>query len=453
MAPGKSLSSPSFLDIIYRGIPRLGQPVFASPFNEDRSRLEGPKIRFIEEDEQVLLSPLLKDLPTDGSKPPSYEIAGPRRRLFFDSSKTSAAIVTCGGLCPGLNDVIRSLVLILTYGYGVTTIYGIRYGYKGMVDGVGEAPFLLKPDEIETISNEGGTYLGTSRGNQDPVLMVDFLIRRSIQILFCIGGDGTQKGALAIASEAERRGYHLSVIGLPKTIDNDIDLVEKTFGFDTAVAVAAQVLHGAHVESHAEHNGVVIVKLMGRESGFLATHAAIASGDVNFLLIPEVPFDLEGEKGFLEALRKRLENRHHALVVVAEGVAESLLTSPNEKVPLDASGNRILEDVGIYLKDRVSHWFKEQRFEARVRYIDPSYLVRSFRASSTDSIFCQRLAHNAAHAAMSGRTRMLVATCNNVHCHIPLEAIVMGRKHVDPQGELWRSAIETTGQPEMLNRV
>ena len=451
MAHGQSLMPSHVAEIIHKGIPRLGHAQIPSPFLHDESHHEGRSVRFMEDDEQVLVSPLLKDLPSDGSKPLSYEIAGPRRRLFFDSSKTSAAIVTCGGLCPGLNDVIRSLVLILTYGYGVTTIYGIRYGYKGMVDGVGEAPFLLKPDEIETISNEGGTYLGTSRGDQDPVLMVDFLIRRSIQILFCIGGDGTQKGALAIASEAERRGYHLSVIGLPKTIDNDIDLVEKTFGFDTAVAVAAQVLHGAHVESHAEHNGVVIVKLMGRESGFLAAHAAIASGDVNFLLIPEAAFHLEGEKGFLEALRRRLEMRHHALVVVAEGVAERLLASPDEKVPLDASGNRILEDVGIYLKDRVAHWFKEQKFEARVRYIDPSYLVRSFRASSTDSIFCQNLAHNAVHAAMSGRTRMLVATCNNIYCHIPLEAIVMGRKHVDPQGELWRSAMETTGQPEMVN--
>jgi 6-phosphofructokinase 1 len=452
MPPSQLLPQASLSEILRGGIPQLGEGVFPSPFLTGDSTRNGPPVRFIEDNEKVLLSPLLKDLPTDGGTPLCFEIAGPRRHLFFDPVHTRAAIVTCGGLCPGLNDVIRSLVLILHYGYGVTEVFGIRYGFKGMVDGLGEDPFLLRPDEIEPISNEGGTYLGTSRGNQDPVLMTDFLSRRSIHILFCIGGDGTQKGALAIAAEAERRGYPLSVIGLPKTIDNDIDLVEKTFGFDTAVAVAAQVLHGAHVEAHAEHNGVVIVKLMGRESGFLATHAAIASGDVNFLLIPEVPFNLEGENGFLAAVRKRLESRHHALVVVAEGVAENLLASPDVKVPLDASGNRILEDVGIYLKDRVSRCFKEQGFDGRVRYIDPSYLVRSFRANSTDSIFCQNLAQNAVHAAMSGRTRMLVATRNNVYCHIPLDAIVRGRKFVDPNGDLWRSAMETTGQPEMVNR-
>ncbi len=451
MAPGQSLPPVPIIEIIRGGIPRLGHGNISSPLLVYDSRGVKPPAMFVEDDEWVMLSPLLKDLPPDGGPPPCFETAGPRRKLFFNPSQTHAAIVTCGGLCPGLNDVIRSLVLMLTYGYGIKGIYGIRFGYKGMVDGIGEAPLLLTPEKIEPISNEGGTYLGTSRGNQDPVLMVDFLIRRSIQILFCIGGDGTQKGALAIASEAEKRGYPLSVIGLPKTIDNDIDLVDKTFGFDTAVAVAAQVLHGAHVESNAEHNGVVIVKLMGRESGFLATHAAIASGDVNFLLIPEVPFDLEGERGFLAALRKRLEARHHALVVVAEGVSERLLASPDERIPLDASGNRILEDVGIYLKDRVSCWFKEQGFDARVRYIDPSYLVRSFRANSMDSIYCQNLAQNAVHAAMSGRTRMLVATRNNVYCHIPLEAIVQGRKFVDPRGDLWRSAMETTGQPEMVN--
>lgn len=453
MTSGQTCPSASLAEVIRKGIALVGKAQIPSPFLQRESSHGGPPVRFVEENERVLVSPLLRDIPSDGSAPLSFEIAGPRRSIFFNSSQTRAAIVTCGGLCPGLNDVIRSLVLMLNYGYGVTEVYGIRYGFRGMVDGIGEAPFMLKPDVIEPISNEGGTYLGTSRGNQDPVLMVDFLCRRNIQILFCIGGDGTQKGTLAIAAEAERRNYPLSVIGLPKTIDNDINLVEKTFGFDTAVAVAAQVLHGAHVESHAEHNGVVIVKLMGRESGFLATHAAIASGDVNFLLIPEVPFELEGMSGFLQILRKRLESRHHALVVVAEGVSERLLSSPHEKVPLDASGNRIMEDVGIYLRDRVSRWLKEQEVESRVRYIDPSYLVRSFRANSMDSIYCQNLAHNAVHAAMSGRTRMLVATCNNIYCHIPLEAIVQGRKFVDPNGDLWRSAMETTGQPEMVNRT
>jgi 6-phosphofructokinase 1 len=280
--------------------------------------------------------------------------------------------------------------------------------------------------------------------------MVDFLQRRKIRILFTVGGDGTQKGALAIAREADARGYSLSVIGLPKTIDNDIGLVEKTFGFDTAVSVAAEVLRGAHVEAEAEQNGVVIVKMMGRQSGFLATHAAIASGDVNFILIPEIQFDLEGENGLFAALRRRLQKRRHALIVVAEGVAERLLANPDREAPRDASGNLIYNDVGLHLKDRISRHFKKTGFPVRVRYLDPSYYVRSLPAIPTDSIFCQNLAHHAVHAAMSGRTRLVVATCNGIYCHIPLEAVVLGRQFIDPRGPLWTSALQTTGQPASM---
>jgi 6-phosphofructokinase 1 len=382
-------------------------------------------------------------------EPLCFEIAGPRRKIFFDPAHTRAAIVSCGGLCPGINDIIRSLVLTLYHVYGVREIFGIRYGYRGLVEGLGVPPIQLTPDLIEPISNEGGTFLGTSRGNQDPVRMVEFLRNRQIGILFTIGGDGTQKGALAVADEAVRQQYPLSVIGLPKTIDNDIHLVEKTFGFDTAVAVANEVLRGAHVEACAEYNGVMIVKLMGRDSGFLATHAAIASGDVNFLLIPEVSFNLEGENGFIQCLKHRLEKRHHALVVVAEGVASVLLNQPDTEIPCDPSGNRILEDVGIFLKKYVTERFKAMNFPTGVRYLDPSYVVRSLRANATDSIYCQNLAHHAVHAAMSGRTRMLVATCNNAYCHIPFEVIVRERKRVHPSGHLWRSAVEVTGQPDM----
>lgn len=415
-----------------------------------------PESAFVDETERVLLSPYLRDAAeaaSAGESPLSFEIAGPRRKIFFDPAAARAAIVTCGGLCPGLNDVIRRLVLTLSYHYGVKQIFGIRYGYRGLVEGTGEIPLMLDPGEIEAVSNDGGTFLGSSRGNQDPVDMVDFLERRRIGILFTIGGDGTQRGALAISNEARRREYPLSVIGIPKTIDNDIALVEKTFGFDTAVTLAAHVLRGAHVEAEAELNGVVIVKLMGRDSGFLATQASIASGDVNFLLIPEVPFDMEGERGFLQALRRRLERRKHALVVVAEGCADRLLREEGEAWPKDASGNRIFEDVGLYLQSRISAYLRESGMEARVRYIDPSYIVRSLPAVPSDSIFCQQLANYAVHAGMSGRTDLIIATCNGVPCHIPLEAATLGRRTVDPKGALWRSALETTGQPPSMTAV
>ncbi|MCA9413114.1 MAG: ATP-dependent 6-phosphofructokinase [Candidatus Omnitrophica bacterium] len=432
----------------------MGEPKIPSPVELVVGEISHDN-PFVEEEDRVLLSPYFEPRPPgqDPDTPPlTYEVAGPRRMLFFEPANVRAAIVTCGGLCPGINDVVRRLVLALWYNYGVREIFGIRYGYRGLVEGEGEVPYILKPEEIETISNDGGTYLGSSRGNQDPVDMVDFLQRRKIQILFTIGGDGTQRGAMAISREARKRGYALSVVGIPKTIDNDIGLVERTFGFDTAVSLAAHVLRGAHVEAEAEHNGVVIVKIMGRQSGFLATQASIASGDVNFLLVPEVPFELDGPKGFLYSLKRRLELRHHALVVVAEGCAEQLMTQREKDLRWDDSGNLIFEDVGVYLKTRIAEFMKEVGLESKVRYIDPSYYVRSLPAVPSDSIFCQQLANFAVHAAMSGRTELIVATCNGVPCHIPLEAATIGRRHVELDGPLWRSALETTGQPaRMMN--
>jgi 6-phosphofructokinase 1 len=442
------------IPIIRNGIPELGETIHESPLAG--RKLGGlPPIEFIKETDRILASARLLDLKKEidtRSEPLSFELAGPRKRLFFEPQHSRAAIVTCGGLCPGLNDVVRSLVMTLHHEYGAREIYGIRYGFQGMVEGKAAPALRLVPDEVEAISNNGGTYLGTSRGDQDPVDMVDFLQRRKIDMLFCIGGDGTQRGALAIAVEAERRGYALSVVGLPKTIDNDIGLVEKTFGFDTAVSVAAGVLSGAHVEAKSERYGVAIVKLMGRESGFLATHAAIASGDVNFLLIPEVPFDLEGKGGFLEALMERVRNRSHALVVVAEGVAKSLQAKFSNCGPNGSEENPVFEDIGAYLKDCATAFFKDQGFPARVKYIDPSYVVRSLPAIPTDSIFCQNLAHHAVHAAMAGKTRLVVATRHGIYCHIPMEAVTLGRKFVDPKGDLWRSAIEVTGQGDLKSR-
>ena len=439
-------------EIIRRGILQLGEATIPSPLARVGAEFD-TEITSIEEDDRVLLSPFLGEhnrRKKTGEPPLSFEIAGARKKIFFNPSETRAAIVTCGGLCPGLNDVVRRLVLTLAYAYGLHEIYGIRYGYQGLVEGVGELPYLLKPEEIEIISNDGGTYLGSSRGNQDPVDMVDFLQRRKIRILFTIGGDGTQRGALAISREARKRNYTLSVVGIPKTIDNDIGLVEKTFGFDTAVSLAANVLRGAHAEAEAERNGVMLVKIMGRQSGFLATHASIASGDVNFLLIPEVPFELNGPKGFLEELRKRLERRHHALIVVAEGCAESLMTDGKENWARDASGNLVYEDVGLFLKSQIQQFLDSIGVASKVRYIDPSYFVRSLPAVPSDSIFCQQLANYAVHAAMSGKTELIVATCNAVPCHIPLEAATLGRRRVDPEGPLWRSALETTGQPARM---
>ncbi|MDX9752887.1 MAG: ATP-dependent 6-phosphofructokinase [bacterium] len=379
----------------------------------------------------------------------SFEAAGPRECIFFNPSDVKAAIVTCGGLCPGLNDVIKGLVRGMTYQYKIKTIYGILYGYQGLVERSMLEPLLLTPERVETISNEGGTILGSSRGPQPVEEMVDFLAKRGIQILFTIGGDGTLRGALALTEEIQRRGLDIAVIGIPKTIDNDIMYVEKSFGFETAYSIATQVLQSAHAEAKGAYNGVAIVKLMGRQSGFIAANASVASGEVNFTLVPEVPFDLQPPQGFLAALEERILRRHHALIVVAEGAGQDLFAKESI-TQTDASGNIKLEDIGLFVRDKVSRYFQERAIPISIKYIDPSYYIRSVPANPSDKMFCLRLAHNAIHAAMAGRTGMLVGYWNSDFTHLPIEAAVSRRNTIDPEEDLWLSVLESTGQPHRM---
>jgi 6-phosphofructokinase 1 len=435
-------------------VQRLGPATFHSPLR--LSSVLGDKVAdYVPDDERVLLHSSLRSWEKyrdRGEEPPSMEVAGPREFIYFDPKSTCAAVVTCGGLCPGLNDVIRGLVMSLHYDYGVRRILGIRYGYYGLTEHPGEVPVSLTPESVEDIDAMGGSMLGSSRGEQDVVEMVDFMVRRKINILFTVGGDGTQRGGLAITREAERRSLPISVVGIPKTIDNDIMYVQRTFGFETAFSVAKDVVVGAHAEAVGALNGICIVKLMGRHAGFLATMATIASGDVNFLLIPEVPFELDGEKGFLAALERRILERRHALVVVAEGAGQDLLSDEVKKLGRDPSGNIRLADIGQHLRRRVEQYFASRSISVTVRYIDPSYYVRSLPAVPTDKVFCQQLAGNAVHAAMSGRTGIIVGLWNDKFTHVPTEAVVSRRKQVDSDGPLWLAAIRSTGQPaKMVN--
>jgi len=408
---------------------------------------------FVEDSERILYHNSLTQLQEvlkSGIEPPSFEAAGPRERIFFNPEEVTAAVVTCGGLCPGLNDVIQGVVHSLTFHYGVKNILGIRYGYRGMVSSSGLEPVNLTPDAVEDIHTRGGCLLGSSRGPQPLGEMVDFLARRNVRMLFTIGGDGTQRGSLALAQEMETRNLAIAVVGIPKTIDNDIQFVEKSFGFETAYSVAVQVLRSAHAEAFGAHNGIAIVKLMGRESGFLAATASVASGEVNFALVPEVPFDLKPPNGFLAALEKRILLRHHAVVAVAEGAGQELVTTASARTATDASGNVRLGDIGGYLRERVEKHFQERGIPATVRYIDPSYIVRSLETTPADRMFCLRLAHNAVHAAMSGRTRMMVGYWNSAFTHAPIEAAVRQRKKLNPECDLWLSVLESTGQPNRM---
>ena len=387
------------------------------------------------------------------ARPPLLlERAGPRSEIFFEPEKTCAAIVSSGGLCPGVNNVIRSLVLELFHKYQVPRILGFRYGYAGLDPATAHAPVELSPPAVMNIHRQGGSVLGLSRGKREPKVMVDTLERLGVQILFTIGGDGTLRGAHAIYEEITRRGLAISVVGVPKTIDNDVPFVDETFGHETAVEVARLAVDAAHTEATGAENGVGIVKLMGRDAGYIAASATLASRDVNFCLIPEVRFDLGGPRGLLTALERRLEARHHALVVVAEGCGASLAPPDAER---DASGNvRYASkdaDVGTRLRDIVTAHFSEIGVPINVKYIDPSYMIRSVPANAHDSIFCDALARNAVHAGMAGKTDIVIGRIHRLFTHVPLRVVTSGRKRIDPDGGLWLAVTEATGQSRMTN--
>ncbi len=407
---------------------------------------------FVDESDRVLLSSSTRVVESylEAGKPaPSLEAAGPRREIFFNPERLTCGIVTCGGLCPGLNDVIRSIVMTLHYIYGVRRIIGFRYGYAGLSREPVEPPVFLTPESVSTIHEYGGTVLGSSRGPQPVSDMVDTLVNWKVGILFTIGGDGTQRGAHEIAKEIRKRNLPIAVIGVPKTIDNDLEWVDRSFGFLTAVEAARPAIHSAHAEAKGVHYGVGLVKLMGRHSGFIAVRASLANPDVNFCLIPEVPFTLHGEGGFLDVLVKRLKQRRHAVIVVAEGAAQDILQDPKHQ-ERDASGNLKLKDVGVFLKDEIQAGCARHSIPVAIKYIDPSYTIRSLPANSNDSAYCLVLGQDAVHAGMAGRTDMLVGYTNGRFTHIPIALVTGERKHVDPQGEEWRYLLQMTGQPASM---
>jgi 6-phosphofructokinase 1 len=373
-----------------------------------------------------------------------FELAGPREKLFFDPATTRAGIVTCGGLCPGLNNVIRSAFLELKYGYGVKEVLGFRNGYGGLDPANGREPLQLTQELVDDIHKEGGTMLGTSRGPVDTGIAVDNLIERGINLLLCVGGDGTQRGAHDLYVEAKKRGHPLAVAGVPKTIDNDVQYVARTFGYMTALEESRWVIDAAHTEAHSVENGISLVKLMGRHAGFIAAGATIASQDVNFCMIPEVPFALNGPNGFLAALKKRVVERKHAVVVVAEGAGQELIAG--ETGTKDASGNVKLQEIGGYLRDRIEAYFKAEEIPMVFRYFDPSYQIRSRMANCGDAILCDQFARNAVHAAMAGKTGLVIGFLHDKFIHIPTELLSRDGKRVDPAAPLWQAVLASTGQ-------
>jgi 6-phosphofructokinase 1 len=427
-------------------IDTLGPATFDSPM-ADLMRARTSSVHYVHDSDRVLLDDTLA-MAAERAVPvgelPAFEPGGPRLKLFFDSAVTRVGIVTCGGLCPGLNNVIRGLVLELTEHYAVDEIVGFIGGYRGLTRAGSESSIALTRDLVHDIQNRGGTILGTTRGNQDIVEMVDTLARRGIDILFVIGGDGSLRGALKIAEESARRSMALAVVGIPKTIDNDIPYIDHSFGFQTAFARAAESIRAAHTEAQSTPHGVGLVKLMGRHSGFIACYAALAYHDVDFVLVPEVPFKLDGGGGFLERLCQRVEQHGDAVVVVAEGAGQDLIDNDGAT---DASGNVKLADIGQLLQRRIIDHFEREEVELTLRYVDPGYAIRSVPANAYDGVYSVRLAQAAVHAAMSGRTAMVVGRWHGRFVHVPIPVATRGRNEVDPNGDLWMAVLETTGQP------
>lgn len=425
----------------------LGKGGVVSPLKNTR-RIENPVYKFINDNERILYDVSIDNFircHESGEMPVSFEKAGPKENIFFEPAKTKVGIVTCGGLCPGLNNVIRSLVYELHYRYGINRVLGIQYGYEGLIPAYNHPVIDLTTSSVGNIHLTGGTMLGSSRGNQDVEKMVDTIEILNINILFCIGGDGTLRGAHAIHKEIEKRKLKIAVAGIPKTIDNDIDLIQKSFGFETAFSIANDIIMNAHNEASGAFNGIALVKLMGRDSGFIAANAALAVQEVNFVLIPEDPFELGGPRGFLQILRKRLEERQHAVVVVAEGAGQEFFRDQEDC--RDASGNIRHKDIGLYLKEKITEEFDKTGFPHSIKYIDPSYIIRSAPANANDSKFCNLLAQNAVHAALAGRTDFVVGFWNNQFTVMPIQTVVAKRKRIDVEGELWWNVLEATGQP------
>ncbi|MYL82879.1 ATP-dependent 6-phosphofructokinase [Desulfovibrio aerotolerans] len=406
-----------------------------------------PYCRFTDDADRVTMELDASDFgPGTGPCRADFELAGPRGKIYFDSSKVKVAIVTCGGLCPGLNDVIRAIVMECRHNYNVAGVLGIRFGLQGFIESYGHAPVDLTSEAVSDIHQFGGTVLGSSRGPQRPEDIVDSLERLNVGILFVVGGDGTMKAARRIQEEIARRRSKISVIGVPKTIDNDVNLVTKSFGFDTAVEKATEAIRCAHTEAIGALNGVGLVKVMGRESGFIAAQATLALKEVNYVLVPECSFSLTGPHGLLPSLETRLKSRKHAVIVVAEGAGQSLLPDTGAR---DASGNPVLGDIAQFLCGEIEDYFRERDMPLTLKFIDPSYIIRSVPANANDRVYCGFLGQNAVHAAMAGKTGMVVSRLFDRYVHLPLDLVTLKRKKLNITSDYWRSVLESTGQHEV----
>ncbi|KAL5228537.1 hypothetical protein ABZP36_016802 [Zizania latifolia] len=420
-------------------------PTFPNPL-QDHPAYSAVKQYFVNADDTVPEKVVVQKNSPRGLH---FRRAGPRQRVYFESEDVKACIVTCGGLCPGLNTVIRELVCGLSHMYNVSDIFGIQNGYKGFYS----SNYLpMTPKSVNDVHKRGGTVLGTSRGGHDTKKIVDNIQDRGINQVYIIGGDGTQKGAYEIYKEIRRRGLKVAVAGIPKTIDNDIAIIDKSFGFDSAVEEAQRAIDAAHVEASSAENGIGLVKLMGRYSGFIAMYATLASRDVDCCLIPESPFYLEGEGGLFEYIERRLKENNHMVIVVAEGAGQDLIAKSIAAADqIDASGNKLLLDVGLWLTHKIKDYCKNKKMEMTIKYIDPTYMIRAIPSNASDNVYCTLLAHSAIHGAMAGYS-FTVGMVNGRHAYIPFHRVTSTRNKVKITDRMWARLLSSTNQPSFLSQ-
>lgn len=413
-------------------------PTFHNPI-QDNPAYSVVKQYFVHDEDTVVQNAVQHK---DGQRGNYFRRQGPRQMIYFEPDEVTACIVTCGGLCPGLNTVIRELVCSLDYLYGVKRVFGIEGGYKGFYS---RNIIPLTPRSVNNIHKRGGTVLGTSRGGSVTSKIVDSIQDRGINQVYIIGGDGTQRGASVIYQEVRRRGLKTAVVGIPKTIDNDIPVIDKSFGFDTAVEEAQRAINAAHVEAESVENGIGLVKLMGRDSGFIAMYATLANRDVDCCLIPESPFYLEGPGGLYEFIEERIRANGHMVIVIAEGAGETL----DER---DDSGNKLFKDVGLWMSHKIKDYFAEpKRMQITLKYIDPTYMIRAVPSNASDNVYCAILAQSAIHGAMAGYTGFTVGTVNGRNCYIPFYRIIEAQNKVVITDRMWARVLSSTNQPSFMN--
>lgn len=433
-----------------------------NPLSENRYFL--PSQGFFVSDSDVLLQHTVFDLSSASNRTPqqqqhAYLRAGPRMEIYFNPCGppdcVRAAIVTCGGLCPGLNTVIRELVVGLWELYGVRQIYGVKAGYRGFYSTTtATGPMIqLNPKLVHDWHKRGGTALETSRGGFDLHKIVDAIQDHGFNQVYIIGGDGTMRGAVKIFDEICSRKLQVAVVGIPKTVDNDVGIIDRSFGFQTAVEMAQEAVHAAHVEAESAVNGIGLVKLMGRSTGHIAVHSTLSSRDVDCCLIPENNFYLEGKGGLFEFLEDKLKQNGHAVVVVAEGAGQDIIPITDaQKEERDESGNPVFLDVGVWLKSELKKWWERDHPGElfTVKYVDPTYMIRAVPANATDNLYCTLLAHSAIHGVMAGYTGFVAGPINGIYAYIPLKEVAEAKNPVNIKDHKWAWVRSVNNQPDFM---